>query len=142
MVTTLKKINRFLSKAVYEAVFRGLDEPGELVGWNKGDVARASAPDDDRFLFGYNLIQNAGQVFPEPRIRRLNRHGTPCSYWTVFLYASVSGSQAGQDGEPSGSQKPLFLILRRRHFNGLATFRQSGFQDACASIVPNRSGKP
>ena len=36
----------------------GLDEPGEFAGGNKGNVACASAPDDDGFLFVYNLVQN------------------------------------------------------------------------------------
>jgi hypothetical protein len=34
----------------------GLDEPGELARGNKGNIARASAPDDDGFLFVYHLI--------------------------------------------------------------------------------------
>jgi hypothetical protein len=74
----------------------GLDESSEFGGGNEGDVARTSAPDDNGFLLVYNLIQNVRQVLAEARIRRFNRHGTPSSHCTVFLYARLHGA----DGRP------------------------------------------
>ena len=53
---------------------RGLYEPRELAGRNEGDITRASAPDNNRFLLVYNLIQNTCQVLTEAGIRRFNRH--------------------------------------------------------------------
>ena len=72
----------------------GLDESSEFGGGNEGDVARTSAPDDNGFLLVYNLIQNVRQVLAEARIRRFNRHGTPSSHCTVFLYARPGGRGA------------------------------------------------
>src|ERR1017187_10405917 len=70
----------------------GLDESSEFGGGNEGDVARTSAPDDNGFLLVYNLIQNVRQVLAEARIRRFNRHGTPSSHCTAFLYARLHGA--------------------------------------------------
>jgi hypothetical protein len=70
----------------------GLDEPSELAGGNEGHIARTSAPDDNGFLLVYHLIQNAGQVCTEARIRRFNRHRTPCLYCTAFLYGRFAGT--------------------------------------------------
>jgi hypothetical protein len=53
----------------------------------------------------YHLIQNAGQVFTEARIRRFNRHRTPCLYCTVFLYDRFAGTTDGRTVPP---------FLRRR----------------------------
>lgn len=77
----------------------GLDKPSELGGGNEDNGAGASAPDDNGFPLVYNLIQNASQVLTEARIGRFNRHGTPFSYCTVFLYGLLRREE-GADGLP------------------------------------------
>ena len=65
----------------------GLDEPGKFAGGKEGNVAGSPASNDHRFLLVHDLIENAGQVFTEARVRRFSRHRTPFSYCTAFLYA-------------------------------------------------------
>ena len=69
---------------------------GEFGGRKKGDVARSPPPDDHGFLLVHHLIQNAGQIFTEPGVRRFTRHEAPNWYCTVFLYGK-RGSEDSLD---------------------------------------------
>jgi hypothetical protein len=51
-----------------------LNQPGEFSSRNEGNVSRASPPNDYRFLLIDDLIQNAGQVRAEARIRGFSCH--------------------------------------------------------------------
>ncbi len=50
----------------------GLDQPAEFRGWNKRNVSRPFAANDDRFLPIDDLIQYGGEVIAEGRIGNVN----------------------------------------------------------------------
>src|ERR1039458_1736159 len=80
-----------------------------------GCMARTGGPrpSSDR-----NLIQNVRQVLAEARIRRFNRHGTPSSHCTVFLYARLHGA----DGRPPAEFWVRLIALGITRRRGLRAF--------------------